>query len=133
MYFYIEKSNYMIKKITSINIIIFLAIIFLSFNNQAFAQDINSKTAEIKIQTSAVCGMCKQRIETDLAFEKGVKSVALDEETKIVTVGYSPKKTDPDKIRLAISKIGYDADTVPADPVAYEKLPACCKKGNKPH
>jgi hypothetical protein len=31
-------------------------------------------------------------------------------------------------IQIAISKLGYDADSIPADPKAYEKLNACCKK-----
>jgi len=94
---------------------------------------INNKTAVVKIKTSAVCGSCKTRIEKNLAYEKGVTGVTLDLETKIVIVTYKPDKTDPDKLRLAISKIGYDADNVPADPVAYEKLPPCCKKDAEPH
>jgi len=120
------------KKITVLITVIMMATL-LGAGNQSIAQEKKSSTEEVKIQTSAVCGMCKERIEHDLAFEKGVKSVSLNDETKIVTVGYSPKKTNPDNIRQAISKIGYDADDVKADPVAYEKLPACCKKGNKQH
>jgi len=112
---------------------IILVVIFATLAITGFAQDKPKKNEEVKIQTSAVCGMCKERIEHDLAFEKGVTSVSLDNETKIVTVGYNPKKTDPDKIRTAISKIGYDADQVPADQVAYEKLPKCCKKDAAPH
>ena len=101
--------------------------------NPAIGQEKSKNTEELKIQTSAVCGMCKERIEHNLGFEKGIKSVSLDDETKVVTVGYNPKKTNPDDIRDAISKIGYDADDVAADPVAYEKLPGCCKKGNAAH
>jgi len=86
------------------------------------------KTAEIKIKTSAVCGMCKDKIEKELGFEKGITEVTLDSETKICTVIYKTDKTSPEKIRLAISKIGYDADEVKADPKAYEKLSSCCKK-----
>ena len=112
---------------------ILLLALFTIATITGLAQDKPKKSEEVKIQTSAVCGMCKERIEHDLSFEKGVTSVSLDNETKIVTVGYNPKKTDPDKIRTAISKIGYDADKVPADPVAYEKLPMCCKKDNAPH
>ena len=40
----------------------------------------------VEIQTSAVCGMCKEKLEHDLAFEKGVKYVNLDNETKIITI-----------------------------------------------
>ena len=118
------------KKMISILGLVMMTILV---SNPLTAQEKKKSTEEVKIQTSAVCGMCKERIEHDLAFEKGVKSVSLDNETKVVTVGYSPSKTTPDKIRLAISKIGYDADDVKADPEAYAKLPGCCKKSNKPH
>jgi mercuric ion binding protein len=97
------------------------------------AQDPDPKIKEIKIQTSAICGMCEERIESNMAYEKGVKSVELDDETKIVTITYRVDKTDPKKLREAISKLGYDADDVKADPKAYAKLPACCKKDVAPH
>jgi len=76
--------------------------------------------------------LCKERIEETLAFEKGVKSSELDLENKIVKVIYNPGKITSDKIRNTISKAGYDADNVPADPKVYKKLPACCKKPEDP-
>ena len=88
---------------------------------------------EAQIQTSAICGMCEERIETNIAYEKGVKKVELDDSTKVVTIGFDPRKTDTDKLRTAISKLGYDADDVEADKEAHDKLPACCQKGNVPH
>ena len=97
------------------------------------AQDPEPKVKEIKIQTSAVCGMCEDRLESNLVFEKGVKSVELDDKTKVLTITYKTSKTDPDKLREAVSKLGYDADDVEADPKAYAKLPACCKKDVAPH
>lgn len=87
------------------------------------------KTQKTEIQTSAQCSMCKDRIEKGLAFEKGVKSVDLDLETKIVSIEYRTDKTNTDKLRAAISKIGYDADDLAADEKAYDNLPECCKKG----
>lgn len=50
--------------------------------------------------------MCKDRIEKDIAYTKGVKSVKLDLDTKIVTIEYRTEKTDPNKLRDTISKIG---------------------------
>lgn len=93
----------------------------------------NQVKSEVKIKTSAQCEMCKNRIEKDMAFEKGVKTVKLDLETKVLTVTYNEKKTDPEKLRNAVTKIGYDADDMEADPKAYAKLPACCKKGGHDH
>jgi periplasmic mercuric ion binding protein len=89
-------------------------------------------TKEIKIQTSAQCGMCKEKIEGAFAYETGVKKTNLDLQTKILTVVYNPAKTDENKIRKIINNLGYDADDTKANMAAYEKLPACCKKQDKP-
>jgi periplasmic mercuric ion binding protein len=113
-----------IKKLTLSG---FIAIIMILTVKTGIAQD--TGTAEIKIKTSAICDMCKETIENHLAFEKGVKKSVLDVKTKIITVTYNPEKTTPEKIRLAISKSGYDADDVMADAKAYKKLDDCCKKG----
>ncbi len=118
------------KKLISILCMMLMVNIFI---NPVSAQGKKKNYEEVQIQTSAICGMCEERIETNIAYEKGVKSVELEDSTKIVTIGFDPRKTNPDQLRTAISKIGYDADDVAADPVAYEKLPACCKKGNTPH
>ena len=98
----------------------------------AGASALGGKYEEIRIKTSSQCDMCKERIEEALAFEKGVKKSELDLETHIVTVTYRKGKTTPENIRKAIAKIGYDADDVKADPKAYGKLPACCKKPDDP-
>ncbi len=85
-------------------------------------------TKEVKIKTSSICEMCKSRIEHNLSFEKGVKEADLDVKTKVVTIKYNPKKTDVAKLKANISKTGYDAEEVVADPAGYAKLPSCCKK-----
>lgn len=113
-----------IKKLTFIAPLILFVLTSLTYTSKAQ----ENKTEEIKIKTSVVCDMCKTTIEKELAFEKGVKKSTVDVDSKIVTVQYNPKKTTPDKIRTAISKIGYDADDVPADTKAYKNLNTCCKK-----
>jgi len=112
-----------------------LILITIVFINPVSAQEGKTKKnyEEVQIQTSAVCGMCEERIETNIAYEKGVKKVELDDATKIVTIGFDPRKTNPDALRQAISGLGYDADDIPANKEAYDKLPACCQKGNKAH
>lgn len=86
----------------------------------------------VQIKTSAICGDCKKTIETALNYTKGVKKAHLDVDSKMVTVVFRADKTDPDKIKLAISKAGYDADSIPANPKAYARLKDCCKKGGHP-
>jgi len=89
------------------------------------------KQVEIKVKTSAICIQCKERIEQGMAYEKGVRDIVLDVDSKIATITYNPAKTTPVEIRNAISKLGYDADTIAADKDAYAKLPSCCKKNGK--
>jgi copper chaperone CopZ len=72
--------------------------------------------------------MCKETMELAMSYEKGVKSSELNVDTKILTVTYLPKKTDANKVRIAVTKTGYDADQLPADPKAYNNLHSCCKK-----
>ena len=108
--------------------IILLSLIAFTAATGSYAQ-----VDTIRIKTTAICEQCRDRIENDLSFEKGVKSAKLDLETKMVTVTYNAKKTDPQKIREAITKIGYDADTMKADLKSFNKLPDCCKHEGKKH
>jgi len=112
-------------KIILKSVILSIGLVFLLSIN-SFSQD--KKSAEIKIKTSAICGQCKDRIEKGMSYEKGIKDIVLDVDTKSATVTYNPAKTTPADIRKAISRLGYDADEIPADKVAYGKLPSCCKK-----
>ena len=110
----------------------FISIIILAvlFGEVALAQE-KKKTEEVKIKTSAVCDMCKYSLEKTMAYEKGVKTSSLDVVSKVITVTYNPERTTPQKIKKAICLTGYDADEIPADSAAYEKLHACCKKDYK--
>ncbi len=104
-------------------IILGLSLIFLSFSSMA-----QKKVESLDILTSAVCDMCKETLEHDMSFEKGVKKVVLDVDTKVLTVDYNPEKTTPEKLRVAVTNVGYDADDVPANPKKYKRLHPCCKK-----
>ncbi|MBK8413168.1 MAG: heavy-metal-associated domain-containing protein [Bacteroidetes bacterium] len=55
-------------------------------------------------------------IEKALINEKGVRFVELDIKTKKAKVIYNPKKVTPEQLRIVITKVGYDADEIPADP-----------------
>lgn len=106
-----------------------ILMLFILASTAGYAQDKNNKKeAEVKIQTSSVCKMCKATIEKDMVFEKGVKESNLDVKTGILTVTYVTKKTDPQTIRERITQIGYDADTLKRDKEAFQKLPDCCQR-----
>jgi periplasmic mercuric ion binding protein len=114
------------------SIIAILAFVTISLG--AFAQQKTPTKDEFKtitIKTSAMCDMCKETLEKAMAYEKGVKESSLDVDSKVLTVTYNANKTSPEKIKLAVTKAGYDADEMPADTRAYDNLDACCKKDAK--
>ena len=114
------------------SIILIFVSLFLSFtfSNCASSSAANASKEEVVIQTETIqCGMCKDRIETALSTEKGIKSVTVDVDKKETTVVFNPKTTNVEAIKKAISNVGYDADNVEAESGAYNDLPACCQKG----
>ena len=93
-----------------------------------------TKVATINVKASIYCDHCAQcescgsRLEKAVFNSKGIKRVDLDEENKTLKIIYNPQKTSPEQIRQSISKAGFDADDVKADPDAYASLDECCKR-----
>ena len=85
------------------------------------------------IKTIITCDHCKQcetcggLLETTLLKSKGIQMITLNEKEATIDVIYNSKKTDLSTIKSAISKLGYAADEIPADPKGYELLDGCCK------
>lgn len=111
----------------------FFTLFTIMVSVSGFAQ--KQKTVEtITIKTVIYCDHCKAcetcgpKFEKTLLKEKGVQMVTLDEKAMTIKVVYNTKKTNLNTIKEAISKLGYDADDVKADAVAYEGLDGCCKK-----
>ena len=104
-------------------------ILAVVISTSTMAQNKTKKVETIEIQTSAVCDMCKVLIvDKNLVFEKGLKYAEMDVETGILTVRYRNDRTSAEHIRNLISDLGYSADSVKADPIAYDNLHFCCKK-----
>ncbi len=82
---------------------------------------------KVTIQTNAICGMCKDNIESGLLALEGVLKAELDLVTKKVKIKYDADLIDVATLRQAIANTGYTADEVPARPKARESLAACCK------
>ncbi len=107
-----------------------LIFVFGLTSSNAQKQKTNQKAV---IQTTITCDHCKecetcgQLFQEKLLKIKGVKMIELDAEKMTITVFYSSKKTNLEAIKTSISKLGYDADEIKADPMGYEKLDGCCK------
>ncbi len=108
-------------------------VILLSTANIAEAQK-KQKTAKAVIKTHFNCDHCKKcetcglKFEAELYNTKGIKAFEINDKNMTITVIYNPAKVNLLTIKNAISKLGFDADEVKADPVAYGKLDDCCKK-----
>lgn len=97
------------------------------------AQEKPAKKATLVVKTPTTCNHCKicetcgQKLETDLYFVRGIKVVEYNEEAQTTTIVYKPRQITPEQVRQEIAKLGFDADDVKADPLAYEKRDECCK------
>jgi copper chaperone len=58
------------------------------------------------------CGHCKAAVMTELERVPGVEGVAVDLDSKLVTV--TGATLDDEALRAAIDEAGYDAEAVPA-------------------
>lgn len=112
---------------------IFLSFTFFLLSGKTFAQE--KKTIQTAVIKTAIncdhckaCETCGQLFNQKLIKEKGVQMVTLDEKAMTIKVTYNSKKTDLEKIKAAITKLGYDADDLKADKEAYASLDGCCKQ-----
>lgn len=64
-------------------------------------------TEKVTFDVSMECHNCQLRIEKNIAWEKGVKDLAVDLEHKTVTVTYNPQKTTEEKLQKAIEKLQF--------------------------
>ena len=54
------------------------------------------------------CNDCVKKVNENIAFEKGVKGLEVSLEDQTVKITYDPKKTDEDKLKAAIERLGYE-------------------------
>lgn len=54
------------------------------------------------------CKDCVKKVNENIAFEKGVKALEVSLEEQSVKITYDPKKTDEEKLKAAIEKLGYE-------------------------
>ena len=86
----------------------------------------NLQIDEINIPT-AQCNMCVANIENALNGIDGILKYKVELETYRVKVKYNTDKLSLQSIEQLISKTGYQANNLPADVEAYNKLAMCCR------
>ena len=109
-----------------ISIILTMVLLYgcLSIINQNSANNI--KIDEIIIPT-AQCNMCVANIGNALNGVDGILKYKVELETDQVKIKYNTEMISLQAIEQLISKAGYQANNLPADIDAYNKLAMCCR------
>ena len=110
------------KKLILLSILLIVGC--LSIKNQGKSN--NLQIDEINIPT-AQCNMCVANIENALNEIDGILKYKVELETYRVKVKYNTDKLSLQSIEQLISKAGYQANNLPADADAYNKLAMCCR------
>ena len=63
--------------------------------------------SNVTFVTNLSCQKCAQKIEDNVAFEKGVKDLKVNVKEKTVFIQYDSTKTDVSTLTKAIEKLGY--------------------------
>ncbi|MBR5206349.1 MAG: cation transporter [Alistipes sp.] len=63
------------------------------------------KTVTTEFVTDIDCAGCAKKVNNTIPYEKGVKEVKVDVDTKTVTVTYDPAKTNDEALVKALAKI----------------------------
>ena len=97
---------------------IILAGLFLFGVSTISAQDVKkvakkpTTEAQVVFSVSMDCHNCEQKIKKNIAYEKGVKDLSTNLETKLVTIKYQSDKTDKAKLKKSIEKLGFTCKEV---------------------
>ncbi len=85
-------------------LILLLAIFAVGTQTVAAAKKANRETVVFSVPMD--CQGCVNKIEKNIAFERGVTGLDIDFENQEVAVTYNASKTNPDMLRAAFEKIG---------------------------
>lgn len=107
----------------------------VGFNAMAQTEKKNNKESEVTFKSSIDCHSCEQKIMKNIPFDKGVKDVKVDLDKKEIKIKYRTDKTDKEKLKKSIEKLGYTAEEVVADAsqTAVAETKSCCSKSGGEH
>ncbi len=74
------------------------------------------------------CEEGKIFLEERMIREYGISAVNANFQKRTTTVTWLTDRTTAENIKVIFSYLGFDADDVTADEIAFKKLPPCCKK-----
>jgi copper chaperone CopZ len=106
-------------------------ILVMGLTSSIYAQNSKSELQTVNFKASVHCQSCKDKIESGLAYEKGVKSSSVNLDTKIVTVVFNPKKTGVETIKAYLMKLGYTVEEVKGSCCGHDGAAGGCSGKSK--
>ena len=93
---------------------IFLTVMFLlgTYSVSAQVKKETAKEEQVVFSVNLHCQNCELKIKKNIPFEKGVKDLTTDLDKKLVTIKYQPSKTDKNKLKKSIEKLGFTCEEV---------------------
>ena len=88
----------------------FVALFSLGVANAQSPKKAEKKTVTTEFVTDIDCAGCAKKVTNTIPYEKGVKDVQVDVDTKIVTITYDPAKTNDEALVKAFTKIKIKAE-----------------------
>ena len=86
--------------------LILMLVLLVVANLAVCAQGKNEKT--VVFQADLHCESCKAKVEKNIPFEKGVKDLKVDLETKTITITFRSDKNTEENLKKAIEKLNIE-------------------------
>ncbi|MBN2668553.1 MAG: heavy-metal-associated domain-containing protein [Bacteroidales bacterium] len=98
--------------------IIIILMLSLGLIGSLFGQDekIEKTFKTVTFTCNMHCQSCQEKIEHNMAFEKGVKAVTTDLDEQKVRITYRTDKNSDEKLKKALKDLGYEAEIVTDEP-----------------
>lgn len=105
-----------------------LFLLFVSFLMVGTASSQTKRVQKrVDIKVPVECASCQNIIERYFKREPGIIRMQISYRKNLVRVTYRSDRTSASQIRNTIAYLGFDADTVKANPESQKRLPPCCR------
>lgn len=87
--------------------LITLLVVFACISSVGYAKKpkVEKKKETVEIQLDEMCSSCVNKINSYIAFEKGITALDINEDEMSVNVTYWANKTDTTKLKKAFTKV----------------------------
>ena len=110
-----------------IRFILMLAILVIAVN--ANAEKKGEKTVVFKANLH--CISCKNKVEKNIPFEKGVKDLKIDMDKQTITIIFREDKNNVENLQKAIEKLHIEVKGIEGDSIKAKAGETGGQKGNK--